>query len=217
LIAVLMVLFAWSLSDRIYIGDRLILSYEMPQFLADTLLSWFRSCGRFFWPLAWPALACGTAGIVALAKRGPMLGFLLTALFIQWIDVAPWRSRFAGLIAEPETSVLGSLENANNVENLMRKTGSVLLVPSIWCSSAAGDYASPLNAAAMEIQMMAARAHARMQHPYLSRTVQRCDEPDGLVGPRVVVLLQDPGREMRLPAATTCNRYGETFVCLQGQ
>jgi hypothetical protein len=216
LIAALLVLLAWSLSDRIYLGDRLVLSYEMPRFLADTLLNWFRSCGRFFWPLAWLIYACAIAGMAAQARRGSMLGFLLAALIIQWIDVAPWRDRFARLIAAPEMSVLGSPENVSNVEILMQKTGSVVLVPPVGCSSAAWDYASPLNAAAMEIQMMAARANARMRHPYLSRAVQQCDEPDGLVGARVLVLLRDPGREMRPPDTSTCHSYGETVVCLVG-
>jgi hypothetical protein len=214
LIAALLALLAWSLSDRVYLGDRLVLSYEMPQFLVNTVLSWFRSSGRFFWPLAWLIYACGIAGIVARAKRGPMLGLLLAALVIQWIDVAPWRDRFTRLTGASETSVFGSPQDAGKVEILMRKTGAAVLVPPIGCSSAEWDYASPLNAAAMEIQMMAARANARMQHPYLSRAIQQCDEPDGLVGPRVLVLLHDPGREMHPPDNSTCDTYGETVVCL---
>jgi hypothetical protein len=217
LIAVLLALLTWSLSDRIYLGDRLVMSYEMPQLLANTALSWFRSCGRLFWPLAWLIYACGIAGIVAQARRGPMLGFLLAALLIQWIDVAPWRDRLARLTGVSETSVFGSPENVSKVENLMRQTGSVVLVPPVGCSSAAWDYPSPLNAEAMEVQMMAARADARMQHPYLSRAVQQCDEPDGLVGPRVQVLLHDPGREMRPPDTFACDIFGEAVVCLLGQ
>jgi Family of unknown function (DUF6311) len=216
LIAILAVLLAWSLSDRVYLGDRLLLSFEMPGFLANSVLGWFRSCGRFFWPLAWLILACGIAGVSARAKRGSAQSFLLAMLVIQWIDVAPWRERFARLIGEPETSIFGSPENAGIVETFVRQIGSVVLVPPIGCSSAAWDYASPLNAAAMEIQMMTARANARMGHPYLSRARQSCDEPDGLVGPHVLILLHDPARDMIPVDTSRCDIYGKTTVCLLG-
>ena len=214
LLAALAVLTILSLTDCIYLGPFLILSYEIPSVLTSTVLSWFRSCGRMFWPVAWLLLAHGIAGSAtkSIGRWAPVV--LGAALLLQWIDVSPWRARFALLTTRPALSVFGSAENGVKVDALIGQYGAVSLFPPIGCSSAGWDYASPLNTAAMEVQLRAARSNARMRHPYLSRAVQDCDEPDQLLGKRVTILLHDPGRIVSPPSDAPCTIYGLATVCV---
>jgi hypothetical protein len=97
LLLVLVALTIWALSDRIYIGPYLVLSYETPGFLAATLLGWFRSSGRFFWPVAWLLLAWGIAATFTRRRRDMAVGLAILALVLQWVDTTPWRDRLSRL------------------------------------------------------------------------------------------------------------------------
>ena len=68
----LLTLAAWAVANRIYLGNYLLASYEVPDFLNRTVLTWFRSSGRFFWPVAWLAVGLGAAfGLAGLRPPRP--------------------------------------------------------------------------------------------------------------------------------------------------
>ena len=195
------VLTAWALSNRIYFGPYLLVSYQPPQFLADTVLSWFRSCGRFFWPVGWFLVGLGIARAPARFRPAPAVAIAALALLLQWTDVAPWRARFATLFATPPVSAFGTPADAMRVARAIEAAGAVVVVPPVFCSSAGADYDSPLNVAALEVQLMAARANARMPSVYLSRVPPDCGKPPAPGNAGVVVALKDKGRMAQSQAA----------------
>jgi hypothetical protein len=187
------VLTAWALSNRIYLGPYLLISYQPPQFLVDTVLSWFRSSGRLFWPVGWFVVGLGIARAPARFRPVPAVAIAVLALLLQWTDVAPWRTAFARLFATPPTSAFGTPEDAMRVARAIEAAGAVVVVPPVFCSSAGADFTSPLNVAAMEVQLMAARANARMPSVYLARVPPDCGKPPELGAAGVVVALKDKG------------------------
>jgi hypothetical protein len=138
-----MSVYIWALSNRIYFGPYLIFSYEMPQLLASTVFSWFRSSGRFFWPVGWLLVGLGIARALSLFRPlgSVMLG--VVALSLQWSDVAPWREKYAQLLDIPTVSGFGTPEGAARVAQTISTAGAVAVVPPVFCSSAGADYGSP--------------------------------------------------------------------------
>ena len=213
---VFLALTLWSLSDRIYLGPWMILSYETPSILATTVFSWFRSSGRFFWPVAWFVLAFGIAGVVGDTRIWRARVVIAFALLLQWVDVMPWRAKIFDLVEHPDISVFGDRDAADTVANLMRTVGAVSVSPSFGCSSETFDYSGAANAAAMEIQLMAAHANARMTRVLLSRGTLRCDDPEQLPRPYLSIALPALGAIAVRPADATCSHYGKAEVCQIG-
>ena len=211
LILVLAVLTLWALSDHIYAGPVLVASYPMPGWMERTVLAWFRSSGRMFWPAAWLMLVLAIAGV--LARVRPPVARLLIALALaaQWIDVAPWRGEIARAMT-PRPSVFG--DDARAVEDLIRRTGAVEVSPFFACASARYGFLSDQTAAAMEVQLMAARGNARMSDVYLARGEADCAHPAGLPGRRVLVTLRRPDQPFPPAAAPGCAVHGEAMVCV---
>jgi hypothetical protein len=187
----LAVLFIWAVSDRVYVGPYLVFSYQPPGWLATTVLSWFRSCGRFFWPIGWLLVAIGLTSGLGVLRPGPRVALAVLALALQWADVAPWRARFAALFDTPPQSAFGSRQDAARIARAIGQAGAVIVVPPVFCSSDGDDFASPFNVAAVELQLLAARANARMGALYLSRMHADCAKAQVVPSPSVVVQLRD--------------------------
>jgi len=216
LVLTFVVLTAWALSNKIYLGPYLVASYQPPQFLADTVLAWFRSCGRFFWPVGWFLVGLGIARAPARFRPVPAVGIAALALALQWEDVAPWRTKFAMLFSAPPVSAFGTPADAARVAQAIATTGAVAVVPPVFCSSAGADYDSPLNAAALEVQLMAARANARMSSVYLSRVTPDCGRPPALPGASgVIVVLTDKAASAPSPNIGACFDVPMARVCSQ--
>ena len=212
----LVVLTAWALSNRIYLGPYLLASYQPPRFLADTVLGWFRSSGRFFWPVGWFLVGLGIAGALARWRPAPAVAIAALALVLQWQDVAPWREKFAVLFATPPASAFGTPADAGRVAQAIAATGAVAVVPPVFCSSAAADYDSPLNAAALEVELMAARVNARMSSVYLSRMPPDCARTPALPGASgVIVVLTDKAAPAPSPTTAACFDVPMARVCVQ--
>ena len=187
LTAAMLVLTVWAVSSRIYLGPFLLFSYDPPYLLSSTVLSWFRSCGRMFWPVGWLLVAIGVARAPTLFRPRIAIAVAVLALVLQWIDVAPWRAKFAQLQAG-QPSAFGTPEDRARVAQAVAKADTVAVIPPVFCSNAAGGFGSTMNIAALEAQLMAGRANARMSSVYLSRTRQDCAKP-ALIGKRGVVII----------------------------
>lgn len=105
LLAALLAMLAFAVTNRIAIADHVIAEFPLPalvQHYADLL----RASERFFWPLAYAMLF---AAIAAVAARwgGRRAGILLAvALALQLADVQGGLARYRGLVADaPRTPV----------------------------------------------------------------------------------------------------------------
>jgi len=221
----LAVLAVWALGNEVYAGRFLLLRYPLPQFLLDTVLAWFRSSGRFFWPLAWLALALGIAGTVAglLARGAPraLAAVTVAALALQWADLAIWRERIAALVAAPQASVLGGSAEYDRIGREIGARGAVAMIPSFFCSSSADNYEGIHNIAASEVQALAARGNARMRWIMLARGTPDCEaqrtaDLRRLAGEGVLILLADPqgiDRTAEARANLACRDFPLGVVC----
>jgi hypothetical protein len=91
ILAVILVgLTIYAVSDKIYLGQRYIidLGYRNLPGLS-TLTSVFRSSGRFFWPVGYCVLTVFVAIIARRFSRPAAAAILLSAVFVQWLDMRP--------------------------------------------------------------------------------------------------------------------------------
>jgi len=217
----LAVLTIWALGNEVYAAKTLVFGYPMPQFLLDTVLAWFRSSGRFFWPVAWLILAYGIAGALRRATPRAAAVLVLAALALQWVDLSLWRTRIATLIAAPEASVFGAEAEAVAIERDIARRGAVAVIPSFFCSSSADNYEGIHNIAASEVQSMAARGNARMRWIMLARGTPDCEaqktaDLGALAGEGVLVLLRDPtgiDRTAEARGLPGCREFPLGVVC----
>jgi hypothetical protein len=219
---VLLTLFLWAVSNTIYLGPVHIFSYPLPTWLLSTVLAWFRSEGRMFWPVAWFLVALGIAG--TLSVLGPRSALILSAfvLVLQWIDVAPWRTSIHNLVEGPPVSAFGSSADALAVEATIARHRRVVLVPSINCNeNGGGDYKAVSTVAGAEVQLFAARTNSQMPSVWVARGVADCahvrDTPlRDLIGSGVLIALAQPGPLDRLAEARStldCNSLRVGLIC----
>ncbi len=99
LLAALVAMLAFAVTNRVAIGGTVIAEFPLPaviQHLADLL----RASERFFWPLAYAALFGATAAVAA-RWGGRRAGLLLLAAFaLQLVDISAGLARYRALIAD---------------------------------------------------------------------------------------------------------------------
>lgn len=194
----LALLTAWALSNRIHAGGALVLSYPVPRFLEETVLSWFRASGRMFWPAAWLLVALAIA--VIMRRASPRLGMVVAvvALGVQWADLSIWRQRIAGQVAVPTASVFGPADTVARLRKYIAAHGHVGIVPPALCADSAIDPTLYANAGS-EAQLLAARANATIAWIGNAREATECRQTDrvdltGLAARAVLIVLRDaPG------------------------
>ena len=87
LIILFIVLTIYALSNEVYAGQVLVLSY--PSWLAEYVRligDYFRVSGRFFWPVEYAILFASLFGLLSSKKKWA-LWFVLVMLIIQYLDV----------------------------------------------------------------------------------------------------------------------------------
>jgi hypothetical protein len=210
LTATVIVLTLWAISNEIYFGPYKVFSYEMPQFISETVLAWFRSSGRMFWPVASLILAFGIAKGGKQFRPPAMLAFTVLILALQWIETVPLRTRISPLFSAPAVSYFGTPSDAARVAETIRSVGDVVVIPAIFCPPDFADFNSPLNLAASEVQLMAARANARMRAVYLSRQHVDCSKWPAEGERSVIIMLKRNGAPVIDSAALS-----QTAACFE--
>jgi len=121
------VLTAFALSNRVFLGRRLILLLPSP----PAFLGELRAPGRFFWPVAYLALV---GGVVAVARRGRRFDALLVgAALLQWVDASGERMRNRSILEDAPPPLVEPVR----WEPLIAAHARVLFVPSWDCSTGA--------------------------------------------------------------------------------
>lgn len=175
LTAAMLVLALWAISNRVYLGPILVLSYPLPDALLTSVLAWFRASGRMFWPVAWLLVGLGIAGALrGRSARGAVI-VAAVALLLQWQDVSIWRGRLRALVSAPGGSMFGSLAQSEAVGAEIARLGRVAVVPSVRCGAgSADDYEAPSARLAVEVQLLAGRGNAAMPSPMVVRGGADC-------------------------------------------
>lgn len=218
----LVVLTAWAVSNRIYLGPMLIASYPLPDWLLTTVLAWFRSSGRLFWPVAWLIVALGIAGTLASLRPRAALGVVVLAVALQWVDLSIWRNRLHALANDPPVSAFGTLADFAALEAEIARRGRVAVVPSVFCNAdGGGDYSAPDTIAEAEVQLMAGRVNATMpailmSHGWTDCAAERATPLRVLAGSGVLIALAQPAALDRTAEATrtlACHPVAVGLVC----
>jgi|GEM_PF-929609 len=161
LIILFMGLFVYALSDEIYAGQQLILSY--PAWLTKYVVligQYLRASGRFFWPVGYLILFTSLFGVLSSGKKWTVW-FTLAMLIIQVVDV-------------PELNYQKfMIENTKNELNLPRQTWEKLfsgkrelyILPAWNCG---GSREIP------PLQMLAAKNHVLINTAYAARQSPNC-------------------------------------------
>jgi hypothetical protein len=116
---------AFSLSNWIYLGNRLFLLFPSPpRFLTD-----FRAPGRFFWPVSYLLLV---SAVVAVARRGRRFdGILAVAALLQWSDAAGMRAVQRSILDRRPAPVLAG----SSWLPAMRAHARIVVAPSWACAT----------------------------------------------------------------------------------
>jgi hypothetical protein len=86
LLGVLVVLTLYALSDRVYLGDTLLYTLELPRQLAS-VTSTFRSSGRFFWPVGYAIVVFTVLGVARHLKARHAAALLAAVVALQFWDL----------------------------------------------------------------------------------------------------------------------------------
>ncbi len=131
LLVVMITLSCIALSNRIYVGHRLLLDVEP----VPSVLQLFRSSGRFFWPVTYVTMIASTALVARWRRVGTFA--VVVAAVMQFADAAPLRQadRF-DLLHPPAWAV-----NASSLRPLLAESSRLTLWPPFRCGP--GDYIDP--------------------------------------------------------------------------
>jgi hypothetical protein len=168
----------FALSNRITLGNRVLLALPLPDGLAYALGA-FRASGRFVWPVLDAALAAGLLALLRQARRGPALAVLAAACVLQVVDAGPIRAAIAASASHPLAPVLDRAAAAAEIA----PATALLVFPSSGCIGQAIDPAAPdppaqqearLNQANVELQLLASQKNLPLNTVVNSRLATDC-------------------------------------------
>lgn len=80
----------YALSNKIYVADTLLVSYDLPSML-DKITGTFRSSGRFFWTVGYMILFGTLLLFIKTCRQKLLIPVLILLVSLQYIDTAPHR------------------------------------------------------------------------------------------------------------------------------
>lgn len=102
LVAMLALLTLYALSNKLYLGPRLLLSYPLPAIL-DKVTGTFRASGRFFWIVGYAILFLALARLLRKPSWWSTAA-VIAVLWVQWLDLQPYRDMLATIASKPATN-----------------------------------------------------------------------------------------------------------------
>jgi hypothetical protein len=156
----------YTLSNRVYLADRLVLQWPLP-----SLLEWpvgtFRASGRLFWPVGYALVCFAVVTSARWLRPRVATGVLLLALLLQWIDLAPLRDVVrTGLRRPPARLIDSPLWDAA----LGPDVRTIYLYPKFRCTQAPDAHQGILA-----VQRYAAERRLRLNSGYIARYRPPCD------------------------------------------
>jgi hypothetical protein len=128
LTAALSLITVFAVSNRVYLGHRLLFSYELPGSLLH-LADMFHSSGRLFWMVSYCVMALAVSQALSLRRRWLAAALVVAALAIQLADTQPVHKGQQALTKNPATQ---SITDAT-WRPIVAAHGVVALVPPSQC------------------------------------------------------------------------------------
>ncbi len=195
-----------ALSDRIYLGHVLLLSFREPPG-ADVV----RASGRFFWPVAYVVLVGTVAALARLSWR-PMPLLLVVLALLQTADAG----RLQAADAARFRVVTPFAFDADRLQDAMRNSAMLTIYPAWPCEAT-----NPVVASMMEVLSIADRVLIPVDTMYTARMSHRphCEQSRLLLKPlqpgELRIILPSQIRTMDLVPRheSVCRRLGPYGVC----
>jgi hypothetical protein len=124
---------AYSLSNVVYLGGRVLVQYPLPAFI-EPLTRIFRGSGRFFWPVGY-ALLLSTIGFFLTRPHPGYRLALLILLGLQYADTRPHRA----YLAEASSRKPAFTYDRAVWDERVAQATSVYLLPAYGCGSTGFD------------------------------------------------------------------------------
>lgn len=225
LAAALLLLTLWAISNHIYAGSVLLLTYPVPSVLENTVFAWFRASGRFFWPMGWMLTALGVVVVIGSLRPRMALTAAAAAILLQVADVSYMANQIADMVRHPAPSRFGSQDNVDRIVREISARGRLVVLPSFSCRPDPYSLANTdVQVATLEVEYLAARANADVRHPKGSRPAYECEEERTkdlaqLVGNGVLVAIPFAGegdRTAEARRALSCWQAEIAWICTAG-
>ncbi|WEF32928.1 DUF6311 domain-containing protein [Pseudoduganella chitinolytica] len=166
LLAILVLLTLYALSNAIYIGPVKLLSTKVPPGL-DAVTSTFRSSGRFFWPVGYAVIvfAVLAAARHLSAQRAALV--LAAVVVLQFWDLQPHHERARGAVAESTPAII----DAPRWQAFLGPDIKALnYYPPFRCGNA------PPSAGLVPTMLFAVKHHYTLSTGYIARAAKPCDQ-----------------------------------------
>ena len=95
----------YAASNRMYLGGRLLVAYDLPPVLLE-FFSYFRASGRFIWPVAYAIAILPLAGIFKWWRPAPAALLALIATWLQITEAMPAIEQRRRSLSQPYADML---------------------------------------------------------------------------------------------------------------
>jgi uncharacterized protein DUF6311 len=170
--ATLVAFAVYAASNLVYLSDRLVVAYPLPQFALD-LGNYFRATGRFIWPLAYSLMLLPVALIFRWWHPAAALAAAALAAYLQlnegWAGVR-W-------IRHVTTQSYEELIDTRRVSSWLTEHDRLFQYPSWACGGLEGakrSWGNPVANRELQVQLAAARAGVPTNSVYTSRLLKDC-------------------------------------------
>lgn len=157
--------FIFALSNKIYIGQYLILNISLPSELLN-IVAQLRNSGRFFWPVGYALVAVALFTLARQCRPAVTYGLLLTLLAVQIIDAGPTRKIARREVADQRAPLI----DAATWERHFADSRRLIIAPPFGCAP------MPDWPAIVDIQNRAAEAYIPINSLYGARSLKTCEE-----------------------------------------
>ena len=164
LLVAFLALTVFAISNRVFVGHRLLFELPMPLYVVG-VLGIFQSSGRFFWLIGYAQVAIVT--VLGFRRGQPVMALCLAgAAILQLLDVQPLREQIiASVAAGPGAEAL----NHNEIVRLIARARHVEVVPSFQCNVGDHRQSGNVGRANMELMLATAKMNVPANTVYLAR------------------------------------------------
>jgi hypothetical protein len=165
LLAILLVLVLYALSNTVYLGEAVVLQWWMPEW-TQLITGQLRSSGRFFWPVGYAIIIFTvlTIGRHGGRWRGPLLLALVTGL--QFWDLRLHHDSVRASVQQPAPALL---DETRWSAFLGKATDTLYFYPSFRCGK------NPANDTLLPVMQYAAKHQLNLSTGYVARAAKPCD------------------------------------------
>lgn len=165
LLALLGLFLIYAVSNKVYIGNYLILSIDLPPEWLQ-IVAQFRNSGRFFWPVGYALVGYSLFILNKRLRPVPKYGLFLTLLTLQIIDAGPMLKTARHEMGDRRAPLIDDA----TWERHFAQSQRLIIAPPFGCA--------PIEdwPVIVDLQNLAAQNRIPINSLYAARALKTCDE-----------------------------------------